>query len=79
MIQTNWYVITGAPSSGKTTLINELAAGGYSIAPEIAREHIEILLANNHTLEDIQQDTQPLQRGILAGALKRERNLKKIN
>jgi predicted ATPase len=76
MIQTNWYVITGAPSSGKTTLINQLATAGYSIAPEIAREYIEQLLANNHTLADIRRDTHQLQRGILAVALKRERRLK---
>jgi len=77
MIQTNWYVITGAPSSGKTTLINQLATAGYSIAPEVAREYIEHLLADNHTLDDIRHDTRQLQRGILAIALKRERHLKK--
>ncbi|MCL9685227.1 AAA family ATPase [Legionella maioricensis] len=76
MIQTNWYVITGGPSSGKTTLINQLAAAGYSIAPEVAREYIEKLLANNHTLADIRRDTHQLQRAILAFALKRERHLK---
>jgi predicted ATPase len=27
--QTNWYVITGGPSSGKTTTINILTARGY--------------------------------------------------
>lgn len=75
-IQTNWYVITGAPSSGKTTLINHLAQQGYSIAPEVARDYIERLLANNHSLEMIQQNNRQLQRGILALALKRERQLK---
>ena len=75
MIQTNWYVITGAPSSGKTTLINQLAEQGYAIAPEVARDYIEGLLANNYTLEMIQQNNRQLQRGILALALKRERHL----
>lgn len=75
MIQTNWYVIAGAPSSGKTTLINQLATQGFYIAPEVAREYIQLLLANNHTLDDIRNDTKPLQRGILAVALKRERHL----
>lgn len=75
IIQTNWYVITGAPSSGKTTLINRLAQQGYVIAPEVARDYIESLLANNHTLEMIQQNNRQLQRGILAMALKRERHL----
>lgn len=75
MIQTNWYVITGAPSSGKTTLINQLASAGYTIAPEVARDYINSLLANNYTLEDISHDNLHLQRGILAVALKRERRL----
>ncbi|KTD34908.1 ATPase [Legionella moravica] len=75
MIQTNWYVITGAPSSGKTTLINQLATSGYTIAPEVARDYIEGLLESNLTLDNIKQDNLRLQRGILAIALKRERRL----
>jgi len=74
-VQTNWYVITGAPSSGKTTLINQLAQHGYTIVPEIAREYIEDLLSNNFSLEDIQKSNRQLQRSILAIALKRERRL----
>lgn len=75
MIQTNWYVITGGPSSGKTTLINQLAAAGYQTVPEVARAYITQLLANNHTLDEIRHDTGHLQRDILAIALKRERHL----
>jgi predicted ATPase len=75
MIETNWYVITGGPSSGKTTLIDHLAQQGFYIAPEIAREHIERFLANNHTFEDLRHETKRLQRDILAAALKRERKL----
>jgi predicted ATPase len=75
MIQTNWYVITGGPSSGKTTLINYLAQKGFFIAPEIARDYIENLLANNYTLDDLYLKTKQLQRTILALALKRERHL----
>ena len=76
MIQTNWYVITGAPSSGKTTLIDQLAQLGYVIAPEVARDYIEGLLSHNLSLEDIKKNNTPLQRGILALALKRERHLR---
>ncbi len=75
MIQTNWYVITGGPSSGKTTLIEHLARKGFLVAPEVARDYIEELLAKNYTLADLLQDSKPLQRGILAIALKRERRL----
>ena len=77
MIQTNWHIITGAPSSGKTTLINLLAAAHYSIGPEVARDYIEHLLAESHTLDDIYHGNKQLQRKILAMALKRERHLEK--
>lgn len=33
-----WIVITGAPSSGKTTLLHELQQRGYAVVPESARE-----------------------------------------
>lgn len=77
MIQTNWCVITGAPSSGKTTLIDRLAKEGYLVAPEIARGFITRLLADNHTLDEIRHDNLTLQRDILATALRRERQLQK--
>ena len=35
-VQTNWHVITGAPCSGKTTLIEQLADKGFKIFPEVA-------------------------------------------
>ena len=52
MIETNWCVITGGPSSGKTTLINYLANQGYQIAPEVARSYIKKLLGQNNTLDE---------------------------
>ena len=33
-IATNWHVITGAPCSGKTTVIRELERRGYSVVHE---------------------------------------------
>lgn len=75
MIKTNWYVITGAPCSGKTTLINHLAEQGYTIASEVARDYIEGLLSHNDTLETLKKNNRALQRSILALALKRERHL----
>jgi predicted ATPase len=38
---TNWFIITGPPCSGKTTLINELSNLGYAINPDISREYLE--------------------------------------
>ncbi|MCX7546341.1 AAA family ATPase [Xanthomarina sp. F1114] len=37
----NFYVITGGPGVGKTTLLEELKHRNYSIIPEIARELIQ--------------------------------------
>lgn len=41
LIQTNWWVITGGPSTGKTTLLEELARRGYKTKPEAARVYID--------------------------------------
>lgn len=73
MTPTNWHVITGAPSSGKTTLINRLAQLGYHTSPEVARQCISEYLAKNHTLEDIHQDQ--LQANILSIMKDREQHL----
>jgi predicted ATPase len=51
--QTSWHVITGAPCSGKTTLIDLLATGGYKTVPEVGREYIEREIAAGRTLEEI--------------------------
>lgn len=57
MIQTQWCVITGAPSSGKTTLINQLANQGARISPEVARDRIQQeLLTHHQSFAEIQQD-----------------------
>jgi predicted ATPase len=39
--QENFYIITGGPGVGKTTILNELEKNGYNIVPEIAREIIK--------------------------------------
>ncbi|SOB60484.1 conserved protein of unknown function [Pseudodesulfovibrio profundus] len=36
-IETEWYVITGAPCSGKTTIINHLKSTNYEIREEVGR------------------------------------------
>lgn len=78
MIQTNWCVITGGPSSGKTSLINHLSELGYKTSPEIARFYINQLLAHNQkTLQEVKQDILWLQRKILNIMLRRERELPK--
>lgn len=63
-VQTNWHVITGAPSCGKTTLINLLAEKGLKTVPEVARQYLEGELGQGRTIEEIRQDCAGLQRRI---------------
>ncbi len=51
-IQTRWVVITGAPSSGKTTVIDWLREMGYACVAEASREHINGLIAAGISRED---------------------------
>ena len=67
MIDTQWIAITGAPSSGKTSVIDALAAAGYATQAEVARALIEEKLAAGQTLADIRnpENTRLLQQEIL--------------
>ncbi|MGD2166253.1 MAG: ATP-binding protein [Anaerolineae bacterium] len=51
-VQTNWHVITGAASCGKTTLLSMLAAQGFWTVAETARSRIERELAKGQPLAD---------------------------
>lgn len=68
----NWYVITGAPSSGKTILINMLARRGYNTVPEAARLIIDEGLAQGLTLDEIRGDEHAWQEKILRRILEHE-------
>lgn len=59
-----WYVITGGPSSGKTTLINELAKVGYYTVPETARFLIDKERTDGKPLEEIRGDEREFQRKV---------------
>jgi predicted ATPase len=76
---TNWVVITGAPSSGKTSVIDELAKRGYPIQTEVARELIEEALRHGMTLAEVRSadHVKELQEKILRFKLGRERALDK--
>jgi predicted ATPase len=56
LAHTNWHVITGAPCSGKTTIIELLASRGYQTAPEAGRIYFERELAKGRTIEEIRVD-----------------------
>ncbi len=60
-----WYVITGGPSSGKTTLLTLLEKQGHKTFPEAARVYIDEEIAKGRTIEDIRKDEQQFQLDIV--------------
>ena len=73
----NWYVVTGAPCSGKTTLINELERRGYHVAHEIAREYFSKEIEAGMSIEALRHDELALQERLLQLKLEREALLPK--
>ena len=63
--KTKWIVITGAPSAGKTTILQELNIRGFKTSPDISREHLEYLLSLNGDKFDIRRDEAAVQQEIL--------------
>ena len=74
-IQTNWHVITGAPCSGKTTLIKRIADKGFQTVPETGRIVIEAELARGRTLEEIRENESVFQRSLLDARVKVEHSI----
>lgn len=74
-IQTNWCIITGPPSSGKTTLINALSVQGYQTAPEIARAYLTYLLSAGEIRQFHNRGEAALQDKIFSLKLEREQQL----
>ncbi|MEK7451027.1 MAG: ATP-binding protein [Patescibacteria group bacterium] len=74
-MKNNWYVITGAPSSGKTTIIKLLEKKGYKVLYEIARAYIDQELKKGKTIQEIRKDEANFQRKILDLKIKYESKL----
>ncbi len=62
---TNWYVITGAPCSGKTSVILELAGLGHRVVHEAARAYIDAELKKGKRLQELKADPLVFERRIL--------------
>lgn len=77
-VQTNWHVITGAACTGKTTLIDQLAAEGFQTVPETARQYFEREMARGKTIDEIRENQTTLQFGIFELQLRMEQNLRPV-
>ena len=74
-IETNWYVITGGPSSGKTTTINMLQEKGYKTTIEHARHYIDTMRTEGETVEEMRNNKQKFQLGILDMQIEQEASI----
>jgi predicted ATPase len=72
---TNWYVITGGPSSGKTTTVNILKERGYKITIEHARHYIDTQRIQGRTVAAIRANQREFQRGVTAMQIEQEASL----
>lgn len=64
-LETKWYVVTGGPSCGKSTVMNRLAYLGHAVRPETARLYIDDELSKGRTLEQIRSDELAFQSKVL--------------
>ncbi len=72
---TNWYVITGAPCSGKSAVIRALAYRGFKVVHEAARAYIDSQLALGYSLREIKTDILAFERHILLEKVRVEQSL----
>lgn len=75
MSKNNWYVITGVPSSGKTTITKLLKKLGYEVLYEIARIYIDKELKKGKTIKEIRKNEGKFQRKILDLKIQHESKL----
>jgi predicted ATPase len=73
--KTNWYVITGAPCSGKTTIVNLLHARGYKTTIEHARHYLDTQRLDGRTTEDIRKNQIEFQQAVLKMQIEQEKEL----
>ena len=75
--QTNWFVITGAPCSGKTSVISEIESRGIRVINEVARSYIDQQLSQGLRLAQIKADILKFERHILHEKIRIEASLPK--
>jgi predicted ATPase len=74
-IKTNWYVITGGPCTGKTTVVELLAKRGYMTIAEQARHYIDTQKIEGRTVEEIRSNREQFQLEILNLQIREESTL----
>ncbi len=72
---TNWYVITGAPCSGKTAVICYLERLGYRVVHEAARAYIDGEIKKGKIIDQIKTDESAFEHHIFSKKIEIENSL----
>jgi len=75
--KSNWYVITGGPSSGKTSVVKELEKSGYKVYYEAARIFIDEEMLKGKSVKEIRSSEAEFQKKILEIKLETEKSAPK--
>ena len=73
----NWYVITGGPSSGKTTILDELTRLGFTTFPDAARVLIDKEIKKGKSIKEIRKNEADFQRRVLKIKIEAEKKAPK--
>jgi predicted ATPase len=74
-IETNWYVISGGPGCGKTTMVNLLRERGYHTTIEHARHFLYTQRIKGRTVEEVRKNQLEFQLGVLNMQIEQEASL----
>ena len=74
-VNTNWYIIIGAPSSGKTEVIKNLASLEYITHPEVSRDLINNEISKGKTVKQVRNNEAEFQKRVLQARIKAENKL----
>ena len=73
--KSNWYLITGGPSSGKKTVLKLLKTMGYRVIWEVARGVIDRANRKGVTTQELREDEAKFQESLLPIKLRLEQKL----
>lgn len=65
MLSTNWNILTGGPSAGKSSTLNSIASLGYKTIPEIARVFIDKEISKGKNIKEIRGSELKFQEIVL--------------
>lgn len=72
---TDWYVITGGPGCGKTTMVNLLRERGYNTTIEHARHFLYTQRIKGRTAEEVRKNQSEFQLSVLKMQIEQEESI----